>query len=80
METNMTKLRSLITEQTFSKYEEFSDALLQAKEQNNYREFERIITDSLKRKQWEWFGRFYQTMDGTSKELTKEVFKKITPF
>ena len=75
-----TKLRSLLTEQTFSKYEEYSDALMKAKEINNYQEFERIITDSLKRKQWEWFGRYYQTMNGSSNELTKEIFKKVTPF
>lgn len=74
------KISKLITEQSFSKYEDFLDALLQAKEQNNYREFERILTDSLKKKQWEWFGRFYQSQDGTSKALTKVIFKEVAPF
>lgn len=73
------KLRTLLREATFSKYEEFSDALMKAKQDNNYREFERIITESLRSKQWEWFGRFYQQQD-SSKDLTKEVFKKVTPF
>lgn len=75
----MTKLRSLITEQTFSKYEEYIDALLEAKQSGNFQLFERIITDSLKTKKWEWFGRFYQSQD-QSKALTKAVFKEVTPF
>ncbi len=74
------KMSKLISERSFSKYEEFLDALLQAKEQNNYREFERIVTDSLKKRQWEWFGRFYQDQDGASKALTKVIFKEVTPF
>lgn len=73
------KMRAILSEQTFSKYEEYSDALLKAKQDNNYREFERIVTESLRSKQWEWFGRFYQSQDQT-KDLTKEVFKKVTPF
>ena len=40
---NMT-LKSLLTETTFSKYEEYLGALTSAKEKNDYREFERIIT------------------------------------
>lgn len=75
----MTKLRSLLTEQTFSKYEEYLDALLEAKKSGNFQAFERIITDSLRKKQWEWFGRFYQSQD-QSKALTKVVFKETTPF
>ena len=74
------KMRSLLTEVTFSKYEEFLDAVMLAKEKNNFQVFSRIIEDCLRKKQWEWFGRFYQTMDGSSQELTKELFKKITPF
>lgn len=75
-----TKLRSLLKEENFSKYEEYLGALTSAKEENNYREYERIITDSLKKKQWEWFGRYYQTMDGQSKTFTKAIFKEASPF
>ena len=74
------KLSKLLTESKFSKYEEFEDALIQAKQQNNYHEFENIISTALKSRQWEWFGRYYQIMDGPSHSLTKEVFKKVTPF
>lgn len=73
-------LKSLIKEASLAKYEDFQDALMTAKNDNNYREFERLISDALKRKQWEWFGRFYAMMDGNSKALTKEIFKKVTPF
>lgn len=75
----MTKLRSLITEQTFSKYEDYLDALLEAKKVGNFQLFERIVSDSLKTKKWEWFGRFYQSQD-QSKDLTKAIFKEVTPF
>ena len=75
----MTKLRSLITEQTFSKYEEFLAALLEAKRSGNFQLFERIITDSLKTKKWELFERFYQSQD-KKKTLTKAIFKETAPF
>lgn len=74
------KMRTLLKEENFSKYEEYLGALTSAKEENNYREYERIITDSLKKKQWEWFGRYYQTMDGQSKAFTKAIFKEASPF
>lgn len=74
------KLRQLKEATTFSKYEEYLGALTSAKEKNDYREFERIITESLRKKQWEWFGRYYQTMDGNSKAFTKALFKLATPF
>lgn len=73
-------MRTLLKEENFSKYEEYLGALTSAKEENNYREYERIITDSLKKKQWEWFGRYYQTMDGQSKAFTKAIFKEASPF
>ncbi len=74
------KLKSALNEQTFSKYEDFEDALMKAKEGNNYREFENIISTTLKSRQWEWFGRYYQKMDGSTHAFTKEIFKKATPF
>lgn len=73
------KIRSLLKEATFSKFEDFEDALLKAKETNNFNEFERIITDSLKKKQYEWFGRFYLGQD-RSKSLSKALFKEVSPF
>ncbi len=74
------KLKSALNEQTFSKYEDFEDALMKAKEGNNYREFESILKNSFIKRQWEWFGRYFQKMNGTSNVLIKEIFKKVTPF
>lgn len=74
------KMRSILSEQAFSKYEEYLGALTSAKEEKNYREYESIITDSLRKKQWEWFGRYYLNMDGQSKAFTKAIFKEASPF
>lgn len=73
-------MRSLLKEQTFSKYEDYFDALTSAKESENYQEFERILNESLKKRQYEWFGRFYQTMNGSNNRLNKILFKSVTPF
>lgn len=78
MEFNM-KISKILTERSFSKYEEFQDALMAAKEKNNYNEFKNILETSLKNRQYDWFGRYFQFVNRTGK-LTKDVFDLATPF
>jgi len=73
------KISKLITEQSFSKYEQFEDALLQAKEQTNYREFESILKSAIQKKQYDWFCRYLQRVN-PSNQVFKEMFKQATPF
>lgn len=73
------KLSKILQEQTFSKYEQFEDALMQAKEGNNYRLFENILKGSFQKKQYEWFCRYIQRVNPGNK-IFKEMFKNATPF
>lgn len=73
------KISKIITEQSFSKYEQFEDALMQAKEQNSYREFESILKSTIQKKQYDWFCRYLQRVN-PSNQVFKEMFKQATPF
>jgi hypothetical protein len=73
------KISKILTERSFSKYEEFQDALMSAKEKNNYNEFKNILETSLKNRQYDWFGRYFQFVNQDGK-LTKDIFKLATPF
>lgn len=73
------KISKLISEQSFSKYEQFEDALMQAKEQNNYRVFESILKTAIQKKQYDWFCRYLQRVN-PSNQVFKEMFKQATPF
>ncbi len=73
------KISKILTERSFSKYEEFQDALMAAKEKNNYNEFKNILETSLKNRQYDWFGRYFQFVSKYG-NLYKNMFDSATPF
>ena len=73
------KLSKILSEQSFAKYEQYEDALMQAKQGNDYKTFESILKESLQKKQYEWFCRYFQRVNPNNK-LSKEMFKNATPF
>lgn len=73
------KLTKILSEQTFAKYEQFEDALMKAKEQNSYREYETILKSALQKKQFDWFCRYLNNVN-QSGSVFKEMFKHATPF
>lgn len=76
------KLTKILSEQTFAKYEQFEDALMKAKEQNSYREYETILKNALQKKQYEWFCRHLLQINriDESNSVFKAMFKHATPF
>lgn len=72
---------ALITEATiYQKYEDFEDALMQSVRDKSYGNFKQILETALRNKQYEFFSRYFQRVNGRDEKLTKELFKQSTPF
>ena len=76
------KLReAILTEATiYQKYEDFDDALMQTVSNKSYGTFKQILETALRNKQYEFFSRYFQKINGNDEKMMKELFKQSTPF
>lgn len=70
-------MKNLLNEATLpATYEEYTNSLQKSIDENDYRTFQRLITDSIRQRKYEWFATFYGQKDSDG-DLTKNLFKRL---
>lgn len=73
------KLRdAILSEVTKPKtYEDFFTQISEAIKSNDFSSFQKLVKYVLATKKYDWFGRWYQTVDPDG-NITKKMFKALT--